>query len=156
MGPKFKLIFVWPNLATQPKEHRVWTHGEGIRSSLFLSENIFFFVSSHLRHFFPECAWGAHSLSAAFFLGGDRSAYGILCVCVCVFSCLSARVSGRQPQIAHSTSSCTCVKVGAIADEAGGCILAFVCCCLWPALFSVLLSWGHGPVQALRSFPVTG
>ena len=85
MGPKFKLIFVWPNLATQPKEHRVWTHGEGIRSSLFLSENIFFFVSSHLRHFFPECAWGAHSLSAAFFLGGDRSAYGILCVCVCVF-----------------------------------------------------------------------
>lgn len=153
MGPKFKLIFVWPNLATQPKEHRVWIRGEGIRSSLFLSENIFFLVSSHLRHFFPECAWGAHSLSAAFFLGGDRSAYGILCVCFLVYL---RRFRGGSRNSQHSTSSCTCVKVGAIAGEAGACIHAFVCCCLWPALFSVLLSWGHGPVQALRSFPVTG
>ena len=59
MGPKFKLIFVWPNLAMQLKEYE---HGEGIRSLLFLSENIFFLVSSHSRHFSGVCEGPIHYL----------------------------------------------------------------------------------------------
>lgn len=93
MGPKFKLIFVWPNLAMQLKEYE---HGEGIRSLLFLSENIFFLVSSHSRHF-SGVREGAHSLSTAF-PQRDRGAYGISCVACCfrVYLCWfeTAVVSG--------------------------------------------------------------
>lgn len=61
-------------------------HKEGIRSLLFLSENIFFLVLSHLRHFSGECEGPIHYL--LLFLR-DCSAYGLLC---CVFTCLSVQV----------------------------------------------------------------
>lgn len=87
MGSKFKLIFVWPNLAVQAKGYCTNTR-VGIRSLLFLSENIFFLVSSHLRHFSGVCEGPIHYLPV--FLRG-AIAHMVVCV-VCVFTCLSVLV----------------------------------------------------------------
>ena len=155
MGPKFKLIFVWPNLATQPKEHRVWTRRRNKVIAFPQWKHIFPCLKSLATFFSGVCVRGPFIIRCFFPRRGPERIWHLLCV----FSCLSALVSRRRPRAAtftRSTSSCTCVRAGVMAGEAGACIHAFVCCCLWPALFSVLLSRGHGPVQALRSFPVTG
>lgn len=75
-------------------------------------------------------------------------------VCFCVYLCWfkTAIVNGALVGI-HTACSYAPVYVGLSAGMGGGlmvvCIHAFVCCCLLPVLFSVLLSRGHSPVQEL-------
>lgn len=128
-------------------------HGEGIRSSLFLSGNIFFF-KSHATLLWN--VWGAHSLSATF-PQRNCSAYGILDFFVLI--CLSVLVWDNYPECwIHRVHPAAPVYVW---TSVGGvwiavCMLALVYCCLLSVLFSVLLSQGHSPVLELWSSPVTG
>ena len=97
MGPKFKLIFVWPNLAMQLKEYCEWTRRRNKVIAFPWWKHIFSCLKSFSTLFWS--VWGAHSLSTAF-PQRDRGAYGILCFCVCfcVYLCCfeTAIVSGLR------------------------------------------------------------
>lgn len=156
MGPKFKLIFVWPNLVMQAKAHCIWTWRRNKVIPFPQWKHIFPCLKSLATLFRSVCEGPIHYLPL--FLG-ETVAHMASCV-ACVFTCLSVLVwaSYRQRRAywhTYSMSLCTCVR----GSEGGwdGCVHTRICLCrLSPVLFSVLLSGGHGPAQELWSFPVTG
>lgn len=108
---------------------------------LFLSENIFFLVSSHLRHFAGVCEGPIHYAASPW---RESDAYGGLCLRVYPQTAIMSFVH-------FGIHKPVCVG-GEGGMGAGKCMrvhICFVCCCLLPVLFSVRLEQGHSPMQKL-------
>lgn len=95
-------------------------HGEGIRSSLFLSENIFFLVSSHSRHFSGVYVRGPIHYLPLLLQETVTHMASVLCVCFGVCLCCFETANRERCAYWHTccTSLCTCV-------------CERECCCEW-------------------------
>lgn len=118
------------------QKNTAYEHREGIRSSLFLSENIFFLVSSHSRHFSGVCEGPIHYLPL--FLRETAAHMASCVVCVFMFICAGLkRLSWTVRLLAYIQRVlmhlCTCEWVWVGVEDRWVCVHTCICLLLFIA-----------------------
>lgn len=130
MGPKFKHIFVWPNLVMQAKGFCMWTRRRNKVIAFPQWKHIFSCLKSLATLFWS--VWGGPFIIYCF---SSERPQRIWYLVLCVFTCLSVLVGdGRHERYGYwhtySASLCTRVCVSECGLRIDECVNA--CICLLP------------------------